>query len=456
MHRAWPFRLAVPALALAASACTENIHQTTPLGIDAPRLRPRADETAAGCMISADTGPGTGCEVTVQVSPASPFLRQSSLPPEQTGPITLVFSKPVTNVHVSGSGAISCNHFVGALVGYDSAGTELARQDLALIDPEDCAEDGVTFGAQATLPSPQAYAKVVIEPMSPFQFPVFDLVGNSTAEYTVTFGAAAPDSGKITLTPAQRGDLRPSVHSTTNPLCTSLTYVPQRRGYTVALTRGSGASAAPWPGQAVSLTLTAVDESGGHVAHGGERPLGSFEPGQTAHTTQTTVTTDAQGRARFTFEAPEFGGKYVIAAHTAGARDTTDTVTVAVGGLVRLGAGTSYTLFGELAQHPDSHYATTTMRNALVALADSFHTRFGLQLFINDESLALGGRFDVLGNWVDTHHCDHRYGQGADLRTRDLTTAQQNYVRLTWAALSGTNGYLNEGSPVHYHLKTSN
>ena len=335
-------------------------------------------------------------------------------------------------------------------MGYDSAGTETARQALTLIDPEDCAEDGVTFGAQAALAG-GPFRKVVIEPMSPFQFPVFDLTGNSTANYSLFFDQAT-DSAKITLTPARTGTLRPSTHVSANPLCSSLTYVPQRRDYTVALTRAG----APVANASVRLKLTAIDGSGGHAGHTGQRPLGSFEPGADATTTELTVTTDAQGRARFPYEAPEFSGKYVITAKADGAPDKADTVTVAIDGLAALGTGTNWNLIGATAAHPDAHYGTGTMRGALVELADSFHTRFARRLDYNDVGLVQGGRFDIAGNWVDTHHCDHRWGQGADLRTNDLSTAQTNYVRLKWARIDGTNGYLNEGSPVHYHLKTSN
>jgi len=449
MHRPWLPRLAVLALAVPAAACTDSIRQSNPLAVNSPPPA-RREAGTTGCLLSYATGPGTGCAVTATVSPASPFMRQSSLSPVQMGPITIVFSGPVTNVRVSGSGAISCNHFVGALVGYDSAGTEIARQDLTLINPADCGADGVTFGAAAILPAGKQFRKVVIEPMSPFQFPVFNLTGNSTANYSLFFDQAA-DSTKIAFTSTPRANMRPSIHVSANPLCRRLTYVPQRRSYTVAITRGG----APVANTAVQLALTAVDESGGHVAHTGTRPLGSFTTGANANTTELTVTTDAQGRAQFPYEAPEYSGQYVITATVAGTPPKADTVTVSVNGLADLGTGTSWNLIGATAVHPDAHYGTATMRSALVELADSFHTRFTRRLEYNDVSLVQGGRFDIDGDWVDASHCDHRWGQGADLRTNDLTAAQTNYVRLKWARIDGTNSYLNEGSPVHYHLKTS-
>lgn len=449
MHRPWLSRLAVLALASMAAACTDSVHQGSPLAANTPAPA-RREAGTTGCLLSYYTGPGTGCGVTATVSPSSPFMRQSSLPPVQTGPITIVFSGPVTNVRVSGSGAISCNHFVGALVGYDSAGTEIARQNLTLIDPSDCGEDGVTFGAAAILPAGKTFRKVVIEPMSPFQFPVYDLTGNSTANYSLFFDQAA-DSTKIAFTSSPRGNLRPSTHRSTNPLCSSLSYVAQQRNYTVTLTRAG----APVANATVRLALTAVPGSGGHAGHTGTRPLGSFTTGEDQNTTELTVTTDAQGRARFPYEAPEFAGKYIIAARASGAPDKADTVTVEVGGLAGLGTDTTWNLIGATAAHPDAHFGTATMRNALVELADSFHTRFRQRLEYNDISLVQGGRFDIAGNWVDTHHCDHRWGQGADLRTNNLTAAQTNYIRLKWARIDGTNSYLNEGAPVHYHLKTS-
>src|SRR5206468_2800728 len=127
------------------------------------------------------------------------------------------------------------------------------------------------------------------------------------------------------------------------------------------LTRGSGSGAAPVANASVTLRLTAVTGSGGHVGHSGERPLGSFAPGADAHVIETTLTTDAEGKARFSYEAPEFGGQYVITARSANAADKADTVSVGIAGLAALGASTHYNLIGATGFHPDAHYGTGTM-----------------------------------------------------------------------------------------------
>jgi hypothetical protein len=132
------------------------------------------------------------CLQLVSADPPSLFQGFS-----QPGPVTLQFAGPVGAVTVTGNGAIECNAGqYGTLVGYDSAGTELGRVNLHLIDPADCSPDSnpddVTFGATGTLTTSTAMASAVILPMSPLEFPVFDLVGHASARYSVTLGALPP------------------------------------------------------------------------------------------------------------------------------------------------------------------------------------------------------------------------------------------------------------------------
>ena len=106
-----------------------------------------------------------------------------------------VVSGPVRSVSVTGNGAIKCTGTYGTIIGYDALGVELGRQPLALIDPIDCSTpdnpDDVTYGAAGTLTVTNAtIARFDITPMSPLEFPVFDLTGHASATYTITLGSA--------------------------------------------------------------------------------------------------------------------------------------------------------------------------------------------------------------------------------------------------------------------------
>lgn len=444
-----PARVALGCAAAALlAACSDRMVGVDPASRPLP-APPRADATGGGCLLSYATGASTGCAVGAQVSPASPFMRQSSLSPVQTGPITITFSQPVTHLRISGSGAISCNNFVGALVAYDAQGNQVERQDLTLIDPSDCGDDGVTFGAQASLSSTAPVAKVVIVPPSPFQFPVFDLTGNTTANYSLFFD---PYAAGVSVALKSDGLM---VHPAELPLpglCTIARNSPFR-SYTVTVKNGTDPSAQPVANRDVQLTLSAVDNSGGHVGHHGTRPVGSFSP--TSIVLQATVTTDAAGTARFRYYSPEFGGDYVVTAKVDGGEGK-DTVAVGVP-LAALGAGHWEQYGGGRDVHPDVWYATATLSRYALALADSFHTRYGTDLGYNDMSLPRGGRFEIAGNWTDGDHCSHRWGNTLDLRSSGLDSAQVNYIRLKWHSISrGTSLYHSRipGAPAdHFHLQ---
>lgn len=130
-------------------------------------------------------------------------LRLVSLTPGDfqgyTQPQTIVgvVSGAVQTVTVVGNGAIKCTGTYGTLIGYDAAGLELGRKDLALINSADCSPpdnpDDVTFGAQGTLVvTSGTIARFEITPMSPLEFAVFDQVGHAGATYTISLGAAPP------------------------------------------------------------------------------------------------------------------------------------------------------------------------------------------------------------------------------------------------------------------------
>ncbi len=118
---------------------------------------------------------------------ASPADYQSAFPGrEQFEPVTITFSAPAATVTIVGDGAISCTGTYGTLIGYDANDVERSRADMALIDPADCGEDDITFGARATVSSPWGIARVEILPMTPMTFDVSGRQGYATAYYFIT------------------------------------------------------------------------------------------------------------------------------------------------------------------------------------------------------------------------------------------------------------------------------
>jgi len=137
--------------------------------------------------------PGESCDASATLCPAfvgaSPGFFQGY---NQPSVIELTFAGPVGAISVQGRGAISCDPGYGTLVGYGADGAVVGSVPLTLIDPGDCSPennpDNVTFGAQATLLSTTPIVLARILPMTHLSFPVFDLVGHASANYTVTYG----------------------------------------------------------------------------------------------------------------------------------------------------------------------------------------------------------------------------------------------------------------------------
>ena len=97
-------------------------------------------------------------------------------------------------------------------------------------------------------------------------------------------------------------------------------------------------------------------------------------------------------------------------------------------------------------------YTATKMTGALRELPDSLVAFSGSVIGVNDESVALGGLFDINADWAPPH-CSHRRGIDADIRDRVLSTAEARYVKRVWLRIPGTLAPLQEGD--HIHLKTS-
>ena len=83
--------------------------------------------------------------------------------------------------------------------------------------------------------------------------------------------------------------------------------------------------------------------------------------------------------------------------------------------------------------------------------ADSVHARWGQALGFGDMSLPLGGRFDAAGDWTDSDHCSHRWGNALDLPDAELSEAQRNFIALRWRHLTGRAPVKHSG---RLHLQT--
>lgn len=167
-------------------------------------------------------------------------------------------------------------------------------------------------------------------------------------------------------------------------------------------------------------------DAGGHVVSvhvGNPKPSGSLSAIE--------VTTDANGDAYVTYAAPEFAGKYEVRASSQGAAPAADTVTVGIV-LQQLVAGAHFGLVGQTTAHPSNHFGTPKMNAQLVEFADETYDMLGVSVEFNDISLPLGGRFEVKDTndpvlaWSNLAPCDHREGQGTDLRTNPYMDAKKD------------------------------
>ena len=207
----------------------------------------------------------------------------------------------------------------------------------------------------------------------------------------------------------------------------------------VTLQNAEGAIA----GASVTVQAEWVPGSGAH-AHGGSgdgsvplAQLGSLTDLATGLSQNgvVTATTDAAGRARVQYRAPEFGGLVLLraAAEIDGERVETEAeVTVRVPDLQLLPRSTEYEKVGGTSNHQgppsfpndENHWAHPDVLAGLQQIAREWLTLAPSQapLTINDVSLPWGGRFDIAGRW-DGSHSTHRVGRDADIRTtRSLST----------------------------------
>jgi hypothetical protein len=197
-------------------------------------------------------------------------------------------------------------------------------------------------------------------------------------------------------------------------------------------------------GQAVSLSVTEVQFSGGHQHS--SRPLGSLGA--------SSGNTNANGQFQTTYTASAFGGVEVIQATVSGGSGNAQ-LTVAVQGLVALSPGANYNLVGQTTTHPANHFGTPTANASLVAIANQYAAAFpgNSPLNYNDQSLVQGGLFDIgppFGALWASPHLEHRLGRNCDVPKSNVPQANRATLEQIFAN-NGSPNFLDEGN--HWHLR---
>ena len=205
----------------------------------------------------------------------------------------------------------------------------------------------------------------------------------------------------------------------------------------------------------ITLTLTAVDNSGGHQ-HGSGRPTGNLSV--TGGTTPLT----------FAYTAPAVSGNYTITARcTDGTcNEATGFVWVGIHGLVNIPSSGFWNMYGDTGIHPAGHYLAGDALGKLMDLARLYkQVYFPLNtpvLQLNDASLERGGVFDIdfVGRstfWTPPH-AEHQRGVVIDIQANGSATAipDGNFPDfqdlLTSLGMTWWPEYLNQ-SGGHYHVR---
>lgn len=224
---------------------------------------------------------------------------------------------------------------------------------------------------------------------------------------------------------------------------------------TATVTQGG----APAPGKAVTFKLIPKAAPDGHQ-HGNlaTKPAGSVANGST----------DATGVYKVAYFPSEFAGIYTVEASCDGCGEPARMdVTVRVPGLVELTASTrrppAYTLIGQTATHPRSHYFSVAGLHAFFSLVGTMRSMDWTNPGVNDASLVWGGRFDITGRWSGSH-AGHRDGDELDISFSRPAGVSQDIRNKTYDKLAEARQFttpqvlwhLNDnpdtGSSAHFHI----
>lgn len=271
-------------------------------------------------------------------------------------------------------------------------------------------------------------------PFNPFFF-----VAGRRFRLGTTEASIVTPSGPFCLPPSGSGQTMVTADGATAPPCPTPTPTPtptpvnvqldvQPRILTPAGTEGGTNTATvtvrtvpATANRAVTLTLTPVANSGGHVdaQHVGARPDGQLR--------RQTGTTNASGEFTTTYTPSHIGGIVNVRASSGGVNSAEIGVNIRVPDLVQLQGGANYELIGTSLSHPQNHWGTAAANAGLQGIANDYASTFYPNpqnpipdadiLRYNDQSLTWGGKFDLPRRWGNggSHH-EHRRGVNCDVR----------------------------------------
>jgi len=192
----------------------------------------------------------------------------------------------------------------------------------------------------------------------------------------------------------------------------------------------------PKAGVEVRVRVDVTANSGGH-SHHTDRPKGTLTGTACSPPEQgcVTLTTGADGKAGFNFNAPIVSGTHTFSAAcvkpTCTNEDSGGQIEVKVPGLVQIPDSLFYSLQlpNRDTNHPSTHYLTPEATSALWHIAASYRLESGFRvggvapppLSLNDASLKWGGVLDCFLTcgtsvaWGPSHH-EHRQGSVIDIR----------------------------------------
>jgi hypothetical protein len=184
-----------------------------------------------------------------------------------------------------------------------------------------------------------------------------------------------------------------------------------------------------------------IENDGGHQNHTGQRPTGTYS--------HTVVNTNPDGVAETTYTAPPFGGSTRITIQPPEGPERFADIYAQVPGLEALPppvGNAGYILEGSDEEgnpyHPNGHYGTPEANAGLRQIAADYRDTFypadqfpdgvprANALRFNDQSLRLGGKFDITPNFrvlpapswqTGGSHREHRVGINADVETNGVT-----------------------------------
>jgi hypothetical protein len=193
------------------------------------------------------------------------------------------------------------------------------------------------------------------------------------------------------------------------------------------------------PGMRWSCVLKRVPNTGGHQHAGG--PTGKLTP------TSGTIPSSGVVKA-IKQKTPAVAGDIELK-YTIGTTSGSVYTRAMVPGLVELPTTSAIERVGVTKTHPQSHYGAPAMTAAVVTLATKFHKKFSKPLGVNDISLIWGGLFDHKATWAAPHKT-HRTGVDADIRTKDMTKEQKDFLVKEAKLLKFK--VLEEKDPPHHHI----